>query len=739
MLKLLLRLLGLTTRESKATRNSNSTASTTPSIPRASGGGAISKVIDKYFKLSMAIEQAKSDHDYPRAIRAARETYEILPAFVDQWKKENGVFEIPVIYAISVAPTLMAVMEDGAAIRELRTVLNAIPELRDRLPSAEEADKDLAVVSRMMAAIRREPGVSQSALKSRLEQTAAHVSRLAAWLEKGRRIFRIKDKNSYRLYPAGFVLPASNSVSSNSRRVGSATGTVAPSLSANQQPPAVAPLVFKKRSAAGARLIDFAKLPVVRLPAAPPYWEARAAEDDKHTDAQKVLEEKFSAEGDAWLISRVEKLPPADRPDPVFKRAFRSGNFTYWLDEKGKRVGFELFPAVLRVVDREGRVVAEQGLPYDVYRSDITSDGSGILFLSREGMLHGYSSSMDSLIQQSIADLPEYEAQANRLGIDPRELKNHVRCVALSRECDRFLVTVVDEAWLMRIGDCKPLWGLRMPSQDGWTRRVSNRSDSVGSSAEVADALRVMDLALPIAPEDLTRQYRILAMRWHPDRNPGDPNATRHFQELGRAMNLLTGSDLSYLSATETDRITYEKVLSTHRVEVPDPRDPSGARTINFDVGASMVIGEKAASDWIYAANIGQNANVFLAGYSGKAVVVSASGEPERVYDIGAAPRHIAETKDHLYILTDTRLYVLSGDRLEALIDVFGTSDVFVADYGFALVGQKSFTWFTSEGKRVGSIETKDPLRRVAYTADGLVVETRQHRAYVSGAPAWWE
>jgi hypothetical protein len=31
-----------------------------------------------------------------------------------------------------------------------------------------------------------------------------------------------------------------------------------------------------------------------------------------------------------------------------------------------------------------------------------------------------------------------------------------------------------------------------------------------------------------------------------------------------------------------------------------------------------------------------------------------------------------------------------------------------------------------------------DPIRRVLSTADGLVGETRQHRARIEGAPAWW-
>jgi hypothetical protein len=152
----------------------------------------------------------------------------------------------------------------------------------------------------------------------------------------------------------------------------------------------------------------------------------------------------------------------------------------------------------------------------------------------------------------------------------------------------------------------------------------------------------------------------------------------------------------------------------------------------------SMGVSESYASDWIYAANLGKDGRAFLAGYSGKVVVVSPRGTPERVYDIGSVPRHIADAGGHLYILTDTRLYVLAGDRLEALLDVYGASNVVLGDFGFALLEPKAVTWYTPEGRRVGSVETKDPLRRVLSTSSGLVLETRQHRARVTGAPAWW-
>ncbi len=44
---------------------------------------------------------------------------------------------------------------------------------------------------------------------------------------------------------------------------------------------------------------------------------------------------------------------------------------------------------------------------------------------------------------------------------------------------------------------------------------------------------------------------------------------------------------------------------------------------------------------------------------------------PELAAVLGAVPRQIVDAGEQLYILTDTRLYVLSGDSLEALVDVY--------------------------------------------------------------------
>jgi hypothetical protein len=757
-MSLLRRLFGIGSPEGQPQSGGNANSPSPGLAPesRATGGELRSTkadrddVVRRYFELSAEIEEGKRDRDYDRAIRAARATYAILPAAVRELKREYGAFDISTSHAVHTAPKLMAVMEQPEGIHELRAVLQSVRELRDWLPAADEAEADAEAVPPIMAAIQSEPGVLQSALKTRLPPgIGERASNLAAWLEKAGRIMRVKKGSSYQLYPAGYAFPATTSESTAAPLVRPGSSSRPSDLSGivrrAKRPP---------RAAKKAHVIDFSGLPVVRLPRAPASWEASEAKGHElktgealsssqlglespapgalEASGKASREPRFTVDGAGWSIVTEEKLEQTERPDPAFRDAFHTARFTHWLDPKGKRQGFETAPSVLRVTGRDGAMVAERGLAHDVYRSDVNPEGTGILFLSRDGVIHGYTETLTTFIEERLADLPEYEAQARRFGIQPRDLKNHTRCVAISGDRSRYLVTIVDEAWCLDVPTGQIIWGFRMPSKEGWTRHVAQRSERVGSSAEVVDALTLMGLELPVTPADVTRQYRVLAMRWHPDRNPGDPNATARFQQLGGALELLTGADLSGLSERQIERVTYEQMLSTTKVSVPDGR--GGA----IELSISMVVGESFASDWIYAANLGRKGRAFLAGYSGKVVVVSPDGVPELAYDIGAVPRHIVDAGDRLYIVTDTRLYVVAGDRLDALVDVSGASDVIACDNGFALLEPKSVTWFTAQGQRVGSVRSKHPIRRALSSGDGLVVETRQHRAVVAGAPPWW-
>ena len=120
----------------------------------------------------------------------------------------------------------------------------------------------------------------------------------------------------------------------------------------------------------------------------------------------------------------------------------------------------------------------------------------------------------------------------------------------------------------------------------------------------------------------------------------------------------------------------------------------------------------------------------FLAGYSGRVIEVDAAGLPLRIYDIGAVPRQIAKSSSHLFILTDTRLYILQQDQLVALVDVLGRGKLIIGDRGFALLQTKRFQWFTHTGQLLGEVKTRDPIRRTYSGAEGLAVETRTHRGH---------
>ncbi len=714
------------------------------------------RVVERYFELSAVIDRGKANRDYRSAIAAARETYPLLSEVVRQWKRQYGGFDIKTSHAVHTAATLMAVLEDREGLRELRAALEGLPELRDWLPAAWQAEEDVELVVGILGAVHREPGLVQSGLKAQLGAThRRRVSQLVGLLEKGGRIRRVKKGSGYQLYPAGHPI-CSVSVTAAHPSAAVASASPGPGSGADARPaPSTQPiaLVFRsrpRRSASRAREIEFGALPYVRLPKAPAKWEERR-QREAEGGAERVWAEaaraegaaaretapRFAAEGEGWRIISEDKLGRDERPDPAYKDVFPTSGSTFWLDAKGSREGFEDAVSVLRVTDRTGALVAERGLGHDVYRTDVNTAGTAILFMSREGVLHGYSYQIEQLLAERVEDLPEYRAQAERLGIESRELRTHVRCVAISGDRSRYLVSVVDEAWCISATSGEALWGLRLPAQEGWTKAATSRTDRAGTSAEVEAALLLMELELPVAPEDIRRQYRQLALRWHPDRNPGDTDATRRFQELGAAMELLTGADLRGIGGGEVERVTYQKILKRERIEVPVQGIPRGALGLEITVG--MGVSEKGAADWIYAANFATSDNrVFMAGYSGKVVEVSDRGIPVRVYDIGAVPRHIAETDSHLYLLTDTRLYVLSGDRLEALLDVFEQGHLVVGDTGFGLLEPKAFSWFAPTGRPIGRMRTKDPIRRVLSVPQGLVVETRQHRATVAGAPSWW-
>jgi len=95
----------------------------------------------------------------------------------------------------------------------------------------------------------------------------------------------------------------------------------------------------------------------------------------------------------------------------------------------------------------------------------------------------------------------------------------------------------------------------------------------VPSFAAVDEARRRLGLGERVTPGEIKRAYYQLAGQWHPDHNPGDPEAEARMAELTRAYDLLCAYATSrdQQAACCFDRQTVEQTLliAIRRQEVP--------------------------------------------------------------------------------------------------------------------------------------------------------------------------
>lgn len=467
-------------------------------------------------------------------------------------------------------------------------------------------------------------------------------------------------------------------------------------------------------------VLDLSSLRYIPLPRAPLQWETNQTVKNESADGA------FEVREAAWSVHSVEKISPAERPDPAFRELHPTNAGVFMVDDLGKAKGLGTIKSAALRCDREGAIQAKVGFTYDIYRLGVHALGHGLAIMSRDCILHAYDDDLKQIIEVDLASVPEIAELRSRFGIPQGQLKNHLRCVALSQSGSRFLFTAVDQAFCCGSTGNR-LWAARLPKKDGW-ERVAASSGTTNTSTDVQKAMALMDLSLPLAPEQLKTRYRELAKKWHPDLNPQDPKAGEKMGALTAAAETLTGIDASDLP--QYTGATFARELSRHEIEVE-------GHSISFSI--SMQVGELYASDWIYAASFAAGSNgAYLAGYSGKVVKVTDAGAGDCVYDIGAVPSRIVDTGDYLYLLTTTRLYVLRGDELHALIDTYEAGDLIVAHKGFGLMQDKCLRWYTENGTYVGMVVTKDPIRRVYQAGGRTVIETRQQRAVIDGMPLWW-
>ena len=671
-----------------------------PSQPLENGASS------SYFDTMSRMQVAITRRDFDAAAVLVRENITHIPEWIKENLQQYGSFDIASIPSLEQGGKVLALVADKEGLLRMQAIVDSTPELEPWGENVKQHQYDLPLFIAIQEAVTSNPSCLQTDVKGLVgEENGRRVANLISYLEKAGKIVRTRHKSTYRLTTAELedvpVTPPKRVVQSHRSET---------------QPPEI-------------REIDISSLSYVPLPRSPMRWEETQAGREREKIPQAL--DHFEVHDADWRIHSTEKIPLAERPDPAFRQIHPNDSGLLMIDDLGKAQGYGQIEAAALRYDRMGNMAVKSELQHGTYRVGVHPLGRGLIAMSRDCIVHAYDEYLEVILETALDTSPEMLALRRRFEIPDDNLKNHIRCVALSRAADLYAFTVVDEAWCIDVRG-KGLWGVKLPFKDGWNR-VATPSNNFGTSDEVEQALTLMGLSLPVEPDDIKRRFRELAKQYHPDLNPGDPQSQKRMKALNLAMEVLTGVELSTIPA-------YAGVTFIQELEIEQSEFEVGGIEFSATMTMTTSIGEIEASDWIYAASFAAESNsVYLAGYSGRVVLVDENGRGIRVYDIGSVPRRIVDTGDYLYLLTDTRLYVLRDDELHSLIDTFDGGDLVVAQTGFGLVEKKRLRWFREDGQYLGSVVTKDPIRRVYSSADGMIVETRQRRAVVHGVPTWWE
>jgi len=472
------------------------------------------------------------------------------------------------------------------------------------------------------------------------------------------------------------------------------------------------------------KIINLDSIDYYPLPPSPNQWDSKPPETASSDDDLFTI---LKSEDQNIHINNFKKLEMSERPDPAYKIIMPSSLGFIYIDKNGKAKNLPGCSSALALRDIQRNTFKEVGLDYSIYRIGLDYYAKHFVLMDKESVLHVHNELLEEIRNIDLASDPRVklirESDLEFYG----DVRTSIRCIDITSDGSAALFTIADSAFLVDING-KTIWARSMPLSDGWVREFV-KGNRVGTSQEVFEALSFMDLSLPVTREKIRNRYRELSLQYHPDLNHGIRDGGEMMKKINIYHDVLTGTDSQELSKDPNkERITYRRKKPGSVKKFSFKKD-----NISFDVSFEISSGGPPL-DWIYAAAISnKTGGTYLGTYSGKVIKLDEFGEPEYALDVSNVPREIIEGHRYLYILTDTRLYIVNDDKaLVNLIDVYRQCKLAVGSEGIGLYGKKSLSWYTPKGAFRFSLGTKHPLRTFYVLEGYMVLETRQHSAIIS-------
>jgi hypothetical protein len=257
-----------------------------------------------------------------------------------------------------------------------------------------------------------------------------------------------------------------------------------------------------------------------------------------------------------------------------------------------------------------------------------------------------------------------------------------------------------------------------MPPPEGY--EVERKETQLNSPA-VNHALSLLELYGSPTQEEIKRQFRHLALKYHPDRNPGNPLAEEKMKLIIAAYQVLSDENIQSALAGLDDMEYYYKIIDERQINVE-----------NVGLSFKMILSMSGQGDWIYASHVTEEAErIYLGCYSGRVYCVNQEGSVLKIYITDDTIQHIEERFPYLYIQTNYSLFVIQNERVINHLEIGNDSFSFAA-WGFFIKGNSIISLYDHSGSQIGNIRFYNQTYEIIPTNQGVIVYTKQGRVIVS-------